>query len=218
MDESHSRRTPRIKGMVCHLWHGTKGTWTQISNMVPVLSGLQGLSYQDMRKVPLGSKQDDDTNGWNNHEDSKIMLCRRCHHFHVGADNDPMNVCKDLHCNCSTFEAATEERPVIPDYQKYLLQIEGTAGKVRYILENIPELRDSSNKEFVFNYWFLCDGLRDDLTNEILDNLTDPEIIRRAKQKEVEKNFAKYGPTKQEVIEEKGLKYWAVYDYVVSNK
>lgn len=103
------------------------------------------------------------------------------------------------------------------DYQKYLLEIEGIAGKVRYILENIPELREASNKEFIFNYWFLCDGLKDNLTKSIIDGLSDPEIIRRAKQKAVEKNFSKYGPKEGKVIQQKSLKYWAVYDFAINN-
>lgn len=145
------------------------------------------------------------------------MLCRNCGHFHVGADNGPTNVCKELYCLCVNFVMATEELAVIPNYQKYLLEIEGTAGKVRYILDNIPDLRDSSNKEFIFNYWFLCDGLKDELSVQILDNLTDPEIIRRAKQKEVQKNHIKYGPIKKTTEIEKGLKYSAVYDFVINN-
>lgn len=146
------------------------------------------------------------------------MLCRNCGHFHLGADKDPMNVCKDLHCNCTEFAIATEELPVIPDYQKYLLEIEGTTDKIKYILKVIPELRDASNKEFIFNYWFLCDGLKDKLTSEMIDGLTDPEVIRRSKQKLVEMDKPRYGPTKDKVIEQKSLKNWAIYDFVITNK
>lgn len=144
------------------------------------------------------------------------MLCRNCSHLHVGADSNPMNVCKDLYCKCERFEMATEEKPVIPNYQKYLDQIESTAGKVRYILDNIPELRDSGNKEFVFNYWFLCDHLSERLNSEVLNKLTDPEIIRRAKQKAVQLNPEKYGPKNFETINEKGLKFNAIFDWVIN--
>lgn len=144
------------------------------------------------------------------------MLCRRCSHDHVGADNNPLNVCRDLYCKCQDFEMATEERPVIPNYQKYLDQIESTSEKVRWILINIPELRESSNKEFIFNYWFLCDHLTDKLSSEVLDSLTDPELIRRTKQKLVEEDKVKYGPKNEQTRNEKSLKYNAVYDWVIN--
>lgn len=111
---------------------------------------------------------------------------------------------------------ATEEKPVIPNYQKYLDQLESTSEKVKWILSNIPELRESSNKEFVFNYWFLCDHLSDKLTSEILDRLTDPELIRRTKQKLVESNREKYGPKSEQTNTEKGLKFNAVFDWVIN--
>ena len=111
---------------------------------------------------------------------------------------------------------ATEEKPVIPNYQKYLDQLETTSEKVKYILDNIEDLRDSSNKEFVFNYWFLCDHLSEKLTSEVLDRLTDPELIRRTKQKLVETDKARYGPKNLETTNEKGLKFNAVFDWVIN--
>ena len=144
------------------------------------------------------------------------MLCRNCSHFHVGADSNPMNVCKDLYCKCESFEMATEDKPVVPNYQKYLDQLESTSEKVKWILDNIEELRESSNKEFVFNYWFLCDHLSDKLTSEVLDRLTDPELIRRTKQKLVESDKAKYGPKNVQTSTEKGLKFNAVFDWVIN--
>ncbi len=144
------------------------------------------------------------------------MLCRKCSHFHVGGDSNPLNVCKDLYCKCQEFEMATEEKPVIPDYQKYLDQLDSTKEKVKYILNEIPELKEASNKEFVLNYWFLCDHLKDTLTNEILDRLTDPELIRRTKQKLVEEYPSHYGPKKTETIKEKAMKYNAIFDWVIN--
>ena len=144
------------------------------------------------------------------------MLCRNCSHYHVGCESHPLNVCKDLYCKCETFEMATEDRPTIPNYQKYLDQLETTSEKVKWILDNIPELRESSNKEFIFNYWFLSDHLSDRLSGEVLDSLTDPELIRRTKQKLVESDKVKYGPKNTQTNIEKRLKFNALYDWVIN--
>lgn len=146
------------------------------------------------------------------------MLCRNCGHFHVGGSPDIDNVCTSRNpmCMCDRFESATEERPVINLHQKYLEQMEKVSEKVKYILINFPELRESGNKEFVFNYWFLCDGLKSGLDKIVIDRLVDPEIIRRAKQKLVEENSQKYGPTKEKVRAAKQQKYWGIYEYVTS--
>jgi hypothetical protein len=120
-------------------------------------------------------------------------------------------------CMCSNFESATEDKPVIHNHQKYLEQMEKVSEKVEYILKNFPELRESGNKEFVFNYWFLCDGLKSNLDKLTIDRLTDCEVIRRCKQKIVEGNPIKYGPTKAKVRLSKQQKYWGIYEYVTSN-
>lgn len=144
------------------------------------------------------------------------MLCRKCKHNHVGADESPENVCTEISCMCTSFQQATPENPTINDYQKYLEHIEKVRDKVKYILENIPELRDSSNKEFVFNYWFLCDGLKEKLDSGTIDKLTDPEVIRRSKQKLAELEPLKYGATKEKVQVEKSSKYWGIMEFVIN--
>ena len=62
--------------------------------------------------------------------------------------------------------------------------------KIKYLLEEIPEFRNYSNKQFVFAYWHynnnFCPGMK--LEIPTYQELADPETIRRCKQKVVEQN------------------------------
>ena len=97
--------------------------------------------------------------------------------------------------------------------------MEKAEDKVRYLLSNIKFLRNKPNKDFVFAYWVFCDGLiwNKPMTQEGARRLTDPETIRRAKQKLVEKNPEAYGPNNEEYIEEKNAKQFGIMEYVISS-
>ena len=64
------------------------------------------------------------------------------------------------------------------------------ADKIKYLLDEIPKFRDLTNKQFVFAYWHynnnFCPGMK--LEIPVYSKLTDPETIRRCKQKVVENN------------------------------
>ena len=64
------------------------------------------------------------------------------------------------------------------------------ADKIKYLLTEIPTFRNLSNKQFIFAYWHynngFCPGMKLDIPT--YHNLTDPETIRRCKQKVVENN------------------------------
>ena len=116
------------------------------------------------------------------------MRCDNCNHHH--AETQP-HVCTLLQCACdeNSFEAH-EEKKSFQYYVSVIEQFETVHEKIKYLLEEIPEFRNYSNKQFVFTYWHynnnFCPGMR--LEIPIYQELIDPETIRRCKQKVVEQN------------------------------
>lgn len=113
--------------------------------------------------------------------------CQRCTHFHR-SDNDT-KVCTLLDCSCdiTTFEPEIETKSL--DYYQNVIQTFTTIqDKIKYLLTEIPKFRDLNNKQFVFAYWYynnrFCPGMALDIPT--YSQLTDPETIRRCKQKVVE--------------------------------
>jgi len=143
------------------------------------------------------------------------MVCRCGHSDHAW---DEPRVCKTPSCRCINYEEAIGDNSVMHNHLKYLDEMEKTEDKVRYLLTNIKFLRNFPNKEFVFAYWAFCDGFKWNriLTKEGVRNLTDPESIRRSKQKLVEKNPDLYGPNNEIYIEEKYDKQTGIIEYVLT--
>ena len=143
------------------------------------------------------------------------LTCKCSHEKH----DWETGVCLASGCWCMKYEEAVGDNSVFQAHQKYLEQMEKAEDKVRYMLSNIKFLRNKPNKDFVFAYWVFCDGLiwNKLLTQEGARRLTDPETIRRAKQKLVEKNPEAYGPNNEEYIEEKNAKQFGIMEYVISS-
>ncbi len=127
--------------------------------------------------------------------------------------------CKSTSCFCMMYEHAVGENSVFSGHQKYLDQMTQTEDKVRYLLTNIKFLRNFGNKDFVFAYWVFCDGLiwNKPITQGMVKTLTDPETIRRVKQKLVEKNKEAYGVFDTITANEKELKQMGIFEYVISS-
>ena len=139
------------------------------------------------------------------------LKCRHHHEFTNGA-----LYCSEKMCFCDKFTNA--ESLHLTEHQKVLDQMEKVKDKVAYMLENIPELRNLTNKAFVFAYWHynnnFCTGMVLDV--KTFYYLTDPEIIRRTKQKLVEKNPEKYGPTDELIDKCKAIKHGGILEWVTS--
>jgi len=134
------------------------------------------------------------------------------------ASTDP-RVCKRINCNCIGYK----ENNLIPiDYQVQLAILLKVKHKIRWILENCKFSRNFNNKYFIFFYWQLCDSLfpGTKITPDVTKNLTDPEVIRRAKQLLVKAeepdswNYKKYGPFTPNVEEAKIFKQYLIEEFV----
>jgi len=115
--------------------------------------------------------------------------CGACGHFHH-PDNDT-KVCTLIDCNCdiTKFEPEIETKS-LNYYQNVINGFNTIQEKIKYLLTEIPKFRDLGNKQFIFAYWHyndnFCPGMILDI--QTYHNLTDPETIRRCKQKCVEQN------------------------------
>lgn len=143
------------------------------------------------------------------------MFCLRCSHHHEVAGDQL--VCGQKMCFCDKF--ANADTLELTKHQAVLDQMDKVKEKIAYMLENIPELRNLSNKAFVFCFWHynhnFCTGMV--LSGKQYYEFEDPEIIRRAKQKLVEKDPATYGATEELVDKGKGIKYGGILEWVRSN-
>ena len=115
--------------------------------------------------------------------------CSVCHHFHR-SDNDT-KVCTLLSCSCDITKFQPElETKSFNQYVQVINSFTNIADKIKYLLEEIPQFRDLTNKQFIFAYWHYNNGFCPGMTLDIptYSQLTDPETIRRCKQKVVENN------------------------------
>lgn len=119
-------------------------------------------------------------------------------------------------CTCGFERFRNKEALVLTEHQKVLDKMDSVKNRVEYMLTNIPDLRNLVNKPFVFHYWHynsnFCTGMT--LTGKKYYELEDPENIRRAKQKLVEKDFDKFGPTDEKIDQVKAIKYGGMLDWV----
>ncbi len=136
--------------------------------------------------------------------------CSTCGHYHK-SDNDT-KVCTLLSCMCDI----TKFQPIIETksldyYQQVISQMETNQEKIEYLLKEIPEFRNYTNKEFVFAFWHYNFGYVPPL--DVYIKLTDPETIRRCKQKVVEQN-----PTlnaSEKLNHKKSIKKGAIEEWVI---
>ncbi len=137
--------------------------------------------------------------------------CSTCHHYHE-SDGDT-KVCTLLDCSCDITKFQPElETKSLDYYQNVINTFSNIADKIKYLLDEIPQFRDLTNKQFIFAYWHynnnFCPGMKLEIST--YSHLTDPETIRRCKQKVVENNptlaasdeFTNLKNTKKTAIEE----------------
>ena len=123
----------------------------------------------------------------------KMSRCatENCYH-EAGSHCSETGVCMVHMCLCQVYIPQNPQRPAdIDEYRSYIQSLHGTNAKIQAMLDDIPEFRNLTNKEFVFVYWHYHDGYV--VPPQVRKHLTEPDTIRRAKQKLVEEN-PKYLP------------------------
>lgn len=139
-----------------------------------------------------------------------IDKCVICGHFHK-SDNDT-KVCTLIDCMCDIQKFQPEIETKSIDYYTNVMQsFDNVADKVKYLLQEIPGFKDLTNKQFVFAYWHYNNGYTPPNVS-IYSQLSDPETIRRCKQKVIENN-----PTlaaSDEVTKKKNIKENAIVEWV----
>lgn len=101
-------------------------------------------------------------------------------------------------------------------YVDILAEIKTTEGRIAWLLETYPELRDKSYNYLVAKFWAIFHNIQ--VSPEFIASLTQVETISRCKRKLAEKNPKKYGSTKPEHIANKAQKFAAMTEYTVEEK
>ena len=101
-------------------------------------------------------------------------------------------------------------------YVDVLSEIKTVEGKVAYLLEKYPELKDKDYNYLVAKFWAIFHNMQ--VSPEFIASLTQVETISRCKRKLAEKNPEKYGATKSEHIANKIQKFTAMEEFAVDNK
>lgn len=138
-----------------------------------------------------------------------MTKCNNCTHPH--ATTEPQ-VCTWLNCNCdeNSFQPYIEKKS-FQYYTSVIAKHNAIHKTIKYLLTEIPEFRNYSNKDFIFTFWHYNNGFCPGMKLEIpmYKELVDPETIRRCKQKVVEENpeleadkIQSFKNTKQKAIEE----------------
>lgn len=117
---------------------------------------------------------------------------------------DEPTVCSTLSCNCEKYIEASEYNPVVQQWDTYVSEMRSVTDKVKWVLTNLKYTRNLNNKQFV-------DFFRSKVSN------SEPETVRRTKQKLVETNYAKYGPFDAiELEQQKQFKQLGIYEWVTA--
>lgn len=133
------------------------------------------------------------------------MACQNCGHDH----NPPSFLfCNDRWCTCSNYTSDGME--VVAKISATICNFSTNKEIVEYMLKDVSDFRNLSNRDFVFTFWHYVHGYS--IPPRMRKELTDPETIRRVKQKLVEENPA-YAPT-EEITIEKIYKKWGVEEWV----
>lgn len=101
-------------------------------------------------------------------------------------------------------------------YADVLSEIKTIEGKVAYLLDKYPELKDKDYNYLVAKFWSVFHDLQ--VSPEFIARLTQMETISRCKRKLAEKNPEKYGATKSEHIANKIQKFVAMEEFAVDDK
>lgn len=105
---------------------------------------------------------------------------------------------------------------ISPRYVDILSEIKTTEGRVAWLLETYPELRDKDYNYLVAKFWSVFHNIQ--VSPEYIASLTQVETISRCKRKLAERDPMKYGSTKQQHIENKAKRMVAFEEFAVSDK
>lgn len=104
----------------------------------------------------------------------------------------------------------------MPRYVDVLSEIKTTEGKVAYLLDTYPELKDKDYNFLVAKFWAIFHNIQ--VSPEYIASLTQVETISRCKRKLAEKYPDKYGSTKPEHIANKAKLNIAFQEYAVQDR
>jgi hypothetical protein len=136
------------------------------------------------------------------------MICKCNHDETIHAKNEP-RVCSDPNCACWGFHLKPAPRP---DYEKILSLLSTTEEKIKWLLDNLPELKELSNQEFIFVYWQIVDKLL--ISTDTIHRITDYQAIERVKRLLVAEQPEKYAPKRTDLIDKKGIMSFVIQEYV----
>ena len=141
-----------------------------------------------------------------------MIQCINClHDGSQHADEGYCRVTSPLVCMCMKYSPAPSL--ILRDIFHYVKSIEDADKRIQRILTKVPEARNLNNKAFIFFYWNIITDYV--VPPKVRPLLTDPETIRRAKQKVVESNPDKFGAIDPTLIDQKGIKYAAFQEYLL---
>lgn len=127
---------------------------------------------------------------------------RLCKCGHGPSDhNGTIGTCFEMVCLCTHFiDAPTQKETKIAETEaqaemlRYVAQYKSTKEKMQHLLLREPPLREMTNAEF------------EDWYRQHIDPKTNPDTIRRTKQKLVAEDPALYGPSDIDKIRHKHIK------------
>lgn len=100
---------------------------------------------------------------------------------------------------------------MIPRYVDILSEIKTTEGRVAWLLEQYPELRDKDRNYTVAKFWSIFHNVQ--VSPEYIGSLTQVETITRSIRKLAEKDPVKYGATKEDHIKNKEKRFVAFQEF-----
>lgn len=105
---------------------------------------------------------------------------------------------------------------MMPRYVDVLSEIKTVEGKVEWLLNTYPELKDKDYNFLVAKFWSIFHNVQ--VSPEYIASLTQVETISRCKRKLAEKYPDKYGASKPEHIHNKQNRLVAFQEFAVSDK
>ena len=137
---------------------------------------------------------------------NELCKCGHAEHYDIG-----FKACYNASCPCMAFKAQTpedlqqtQEKAAQSELLKYIAEFRTTTDKIKHLLSTREDLRNMRNAEF------------EDWYRTSVDRNTNPDTIRRSKQKIVASDRERYGPTKSEFIRHKHIREEATKQWVQS--
>lgn len=101
-------------------------------------------------------------------------------------------------------------------YADVLSEIKTVEGKVAWLMDTYPELKNKDYNFLVAKYWSIFHNVQ--VSPEYIASLTQIETINRCKRKLAEKYPDKYGSTKPEHIANKAKRQVAFQEFAVQER